>query len=591
MVYHRLHNTTTIGRTGKTDPRIRFAGVFVIIFSGLIIFRLFILMILQHSFYTALAIGSHEFYSQLFPNRGEIFVQDSRTGEEYPLAINRDYFLVYADTREIKDDKTAEEVAQKLAEVFGYDDEKKLAVYLQLNERDDPYEPIEFKVEEETAKKINELNLPGIALVRKAQRFYPEAGLAAQTAGFVGKTEDGQDVGRYGIEGYWQKELAGRGGFFEGMKSASGFWIPLAGRSLDEAEDGADILLTIDRTLQYKACEKLRERQKEFGAVSASLIILDPATGEIRTMCSMPDFDPNEYNKVDSVDVYNNTSIFTAYEPGSVFKPIVMAAALNEKLVKPETTFFDAGYRDGFCQKPIKNAGEKSYGTQNMTGVLENSINTGMVFVAEKLGKEKMISYLEDFGFGTRQGIELDSEVPGTIEALDEKKGDKIDCYAATASFGQGITATPLQLVSAYAALINGGVLYKPYIVEQVRYADGKVERFYPREVRRVIDNSASALISGMMVSVVDSGHATLAAVKGYYVGGKTGTAQIAGKGGYTQETNHTFLGFAPVENPKFVMLVKFEKPARAWADGTTAPVFGELAKFILQYYQVPPGR
>ena len=574
-----------------TSTRIHLAAAAITLVAVLIIGRLFQLMILQHDFYTALAAGAHEVYAKLIPERGSVLIQDSRTGEEYPLAINRDVFVVYADTRKIMNDETAEEVAQTLAEVFRYDEEKKLALYLKLNKRDDPYEPIEPWVEEAVVEDLRKKNLPGIGFVRKPRRAYPEGRLAAHAVGFLGKTEEGKEVGRYGVEGYWQEELAGNGGFFAGEKSAAGRLIPLAGISIEPAENGADIVLTLDRTLQFMACEKLNSAVKEYQASSGALIIMEPKTGAIRALCSWPDFDPNNYNQADSIQVYNNTAIFTPYEPGSIFKPITMAAALNEEVVTPETVFHDSGSVEARCKKPIKNAGEKSYGDQTMVGVLENSINTGLVFVAKKLGKNKLVEYIERFGFGVKDGIELDSEVSGTIESLREKPGDEVNCYAATASFGQGITATPLQMVTAIGAIANGGKLMKPYAVEEVRYADGRVERTRPVEIRPVISPRAASLVAGMMVSVVDDGQARNARVPGYYVAGKTGTAQIPGPGGYSEDTNHSFVGFAPIDDPKFVMIVKFEKPARKYADSTAAPTFAEIAKFALQYYGVAPVR
>ena len=574
-----------------SDSRLRFVLGFFFLLSLIIVGKLIILMIFQHSFYTALATGSREVYKSLFPVRGQVYMQDSRTGEEYPLAMNRDYFIVYADTRAIKTDEEAENIAVKLAEVFNYDEEKKMAVFLQLNKRSDPYEPIENKVDETVVDKLKELNLLGIAFSRRSLRYYPEGNLAAHVIGFLGKDSAGNDVGHYGIEGYWQKELAGSGGFFEGAESVSGGRIPLAGWNFKSAENGADILLTIDRTLQFKACEHLRQAMEEFGAVSASLVVMEPTTGKIRAMCSLPDFNPNEYNQVDSVDIYNNSSIFTPYEPGSIFKPVAMSGALNEGLITPNTYFYDSGSVDAGCTKPIQNAGGKAYQDQTMTGILENSINVGMVQVVNILGKKKFIQYVEGFGFGIKTGIELDSEASGTIDSLSQNKGDKIDCYTATASFGQGLTATPLQLVSAFSAIANGGTLLKPYIVEELRYPDGKIDRFYPKEIRKVVDARSAMLLSGMLVNVIDRGQASAAKVAGYYLAGKTGTAQISGDGGYIEDTNHSFVGFGPVDDPKFALIIKFEKPRRQYSSSTAAPIFADIAKFILEYYQVPPGR
>lgn len=557
---------------------------------ALITVRLFILMVWQHDFYRALAAGSHEMYSQLFPARGKILAQDSRTGEEYPLAINRDLFIMFADTRQIKDLEQKKNILDKLSEILSYDEEKKKEISERLNKPDDPYEPLDQKMEEEIVEKIKILNLPGIGFVRRPQRFYPENRLAAQTVGFLGKDEKDGSVGRYGTEGYWQGELAGNGGFLEGSRSALGNLIPLAGKFFQPSMDGADILLTIDRTVQFEACERLRKAKEFFEAETASLLILDPFSGAIRAMCSLPDFDPNEYGKAESAEVFNNTTIFTPYEPGSIMKPLVMAAAINEEKVQPSTVFFDTGSREGVCDTPIKNAESAQYGDQTMTGVLENSINTGMVFVAERLGKKTLREYVSNFGFGIKTGVELDTENSGTVESLAQ--GDKFDCYSATASFGQGFSATPLQMITAFATLANGGKLMKPYIVEEIRYANGKIEKRQPQAVREVISSRTAHLLSGMLTSVVDNGKAAVKArVPGYYVAGKSGTAQIAGRGGYSEETDHSFVGFAPVDKPVFVMLVKFGKPKRKYAESTSAPVFGEIADFLLKYYQVPPNR
>lgn len=589
--YKRRTSRNEIYRGSPTDPRIRLATAIGMLAGVAIIGRLFLLMVMQHGFYTALAAGSHEVYAQLFPSRGAIYMQDSRTGEEYPLALNRDLFTVFADTREITNKETAQMIADELAVIFAYDDEKKEQILQRLEVYNDPYEPLEQRVAEDVVKQIQEKNLPGIGFARVSTRFYPEGPLASHVVGFVGKTEDGKDIGRYGVEGYWEKELAGTGGFFEGARSATGFWIPLAGRQFDPAEDGADVVLTIDRNLQYMACKRLAEAKETYGATSASLIIMDPYSGAIRAMCNVPEFDPNTYNKVESIEVYNNKAIFEPYEIGSIFKPIAMAAAVNEEAVTPQTTFFDTGSVEGVCSKPIRNADQRVYDSSTMTEVLEFSINTGMVFTVEKIGKQIFAKYLEDFGFGEKNGLELDSEESGTISSLYKNKGDKIDCYGATASFGQGITATPLQMVTAFSAIANGGTLLKPYIVEEVRHSDGRVEYYGKKEIRQVLEKRAASLLSGMLVTVVDNGHAGSAKIPGYYVAGKTGTAQIPGPGGYTDETNHSFVGFAPVDDPAFVAIVKFEKPQRRFSSATAAPVFGEIARFVLQYYQVPPGR
>ncbi len=577
--------------TTSADPRIRIASLLCITAFSLVIARLFVLMILQHGFYTALASGTHEISAELLPQRGTVYIQDSRTETEYPLAINHDVFLLFVDTRELTRADHQKQVLDVLSETFGYDEQRKEQVRVTIAKIDDPYEPIEKNVSEALKEQLERKELPGIGFVRQTERLYPEGPFASTVIGFLGQNEDGHREGRYGIEGYWQKELAGTGGFLEGVRGAAGSWIPRAGRFFRPAKDGVDIVLTIDRTLQFRACERLKEGMEEYEAQSAALVILEPHTGKIRAMCSLPEFDPNTYNEVENIQVYNNEAIFTAYEPGSIFKPIVMGAALDEGLVRPTHVFHDTGVKEDICDTPIKNAGGKIRGDQTMTGVLEYSINTGMVYVAELLGKKKLSHYVDKFGFGLKTGIELDSEGAGTVDSLRKNRGDKLDCYGATASFGQGITATPLQMVSAFGAIANGGTLMRPLIIDAIRHADGTVEKKKTEPIHEVLDHRAASLLSGMMVRVVDSGQAGGAKVPGYYVAGKTGTAQIPGPGGYTEETNHSFVGFAPIDNPKFAMIVKYEKPQRDFSSMTAAPVFGDIAKMILDYYAVPPGR
>lgn len=578
--------------SGSADfNRIQAATWFLFIGIFLIVGRLFYLMVWEHDFYLALAASSHETSNSLQPKRGEIFIQDSRTGATFPVAINQDLYLLFADTRSIKNNETAEKIVTALAEKFNYTAERKTAVLAQLNKRTDPYEPIEQKIDQKKYDELKALRLTGIGFVRIPQRYYPEKNLAASVIGFVGKNKDGADWGKYGIEGYWQAELAGHGGMVEGLKSGNGVIAP---KSLQPAHDGTDLVLTIDRTLQYKACERLRQGMIDYNAESAAMVIMDPYTGAILVMCSIPDFDPNNYNQVQSIEVFNNRTVFNAYEPGSIFKPIGMAAALNENVVTPDMPYTDTGRRDGVCQGPIQNAGNKSHGLMDMTTIIVKSINTGMVFVVDHLGKDKFVKYVKRFGFGVETGIDVDTEVSGTIDSLMINKSNKLDCYTGTASFGQGVTVTPLQMATAFSAIANGGNLMRPYLVKEKHFADGHVEVTKPKIEGSVLTKRGASLIANMLVMAVDTGYAGRARVAGYAVAGKSGTAEIADAngGGYTKTYNHSFIGFAPAGHPKFVMIVKYEKPTKfPYAESTSAQIFGEMSKYLLEYYQVPPSR
>src|SRR3989344_2961501 len=567
----------------EADNPLRAASVLTLLMALVIMARLFVLQAVERKYYSALALDSHEIYEQLYPRRGSIFLQDTRvTAKEYPAAVNRQYYTLYAVPRDIPPDKISS-TTDFLAGILNYTPEEKNILLAKLSKSGDPYEPLAKKISEDLKNQIQSANLPGINMAAQEFRYYPEGNLAANVLGFIGQDKNGDLSGRYGIEGVWETSLTGKSGFLAAERGALGSLIPLADRTLKHAEDGADLLLTIDRNLQYKACERLREGFEKYQAKSGALILMNPKTGAILSMCSLPDFDPNNYSNVKDVSVYNNTAIFTPYEPGSVFKPLIMSAALDLGLVNPFTTYTDPGERIINGRK-IHNALNKIYGLVNMTNVLESSINTGMIWVGEKIGQNRFKEYVEKFGFGKKTGISLDTEAAGEISSLSKSA----EIYNAVGSFGQGLTATPLQLITAYAALANGGRMPKPYIVDEVRRPNGQIEKTEP-QTEVVISPNADKLITAMLISVVERGGSKIAKLNDYYVAAKTGTAQIAKGGGYAaDETNHTFVGYFPASDPKLVLLVKYEIPQANWAEATAAPVFKDVATFALNYYGIP---
>ncbi|MCR4314351.1 MAG: penicillin-binding protein 2 [Candidatus Uhrbacteria bacterium] len=573
----------------NTDIRLEVFRYVIVVFAGVIVLKLFFIQIFQHNFYEALASGQHELFQELIPERGEIYLHDFKDETLVPVAVNQQLAFVWADPREIEE---ADDTAEALGELFGYGEEKMKALEERLDQPEDPYEPIEREVGEKILEKFLTLGLPGINYTRETSRLYPEPEMSGHVLGFLGTNEDGSLSGKYGIEGYFDEILTGTQGYLLSERDIAGRLIAVGEREYEPAQDGADIVLTLDRTIQYKVCSTLKAAVEKHGADGGSVIIVQPSTGKILAMCGAPDYDSNVYNEVDSINVFNNPSIFAAYEPGSVFKPFTMAAAIDAGAVTPTTTFTDTGsvLVDGW-PKPIGNAEGKVYGTVDMTQVLEDSINTGMIYAMRAMGMETFVQYIKSFGFGLYTGIELETENAGTVSSLD--LGEEI--YAATASFGQGITVTPLQIVMAYAAIANGGVLKAPLIVDEIQYADGTVEKRSTRDIAQVMDPKTARLVSAMLVSVIEHGHGKKAAVPGYYIGGKTGTAQVAKSDGigYAQDnTIGSFAGFGPVEDPKFAMVVRIDNPKDVvWAESTAAPLFGEIAEFLLQYFEVPPVR
>ena len=552
------------------------------VMAALIIVQLVRLQIFDHEYYSTLALSSHEIYEKLHPARGQIFFQDSRLNELYPAAVNRAFYKIYAVPNEIKKEDV-EPTAKKLEEILALPPEKTADWRDKLAKGNDPYEPLASKVPEEKMNAITDAKLAGIYGTTEIYRYYPEETSSAAALGFCSFDKEGNLVGNYGIEGYWDKTLSGKPGFLMGERAAKGGWISLAGLTSIGAEDGADLILTIDRALEHRACARLNEGFKAFNAKSASLVMLDPQTGAILAMCSEPGYDSNTYSEAGSVGAYNNNSIFLAYEPGSVLKPVVMSAGVDLDLVGPQTTYNDPCERK-FDIYTIHNALNKCYGNNvTMTEVLENSINTGMIWVAERVKRERLRDYMIKYGFGQKTGVALDTEVAGNISSLDKSS----PIFTAQASFGQGLTVTPIQLALAFSAIASDGKMPKPYLVREVRYSNGKTDKFLPEISAQVISPRAAKLVTGMLTSVVEKTYKNTVRMDDYYIAGKTGTAQIPGPGGYSNETNHTFAGFAPASNPKFVMVVRFEAPERQWAESTAAVVFKDVADFALDYLGV----
>lgn len=549
-----------------------------------IVGRLFYLQVVQRDYYSLFALSSHEMYRKLHPERGTLYFQDSRTKQLFPVAINKEFFQVYAVPRDIPLNQVASTTDRLISLLQLSPEADRSRLIEKLSNRESRYTVIAKKISKEMNDAVRSAELPAVFTAPEELRYYPEEGLSGNVVGFVGFNDKGALVGRYGAEGFFERELGGQGGFVSGEKGAGGTWIALAGRTQVDAENGADVVLTIDRALQFYACERLKKGAEEYKAKSGALVVVEPATGAVRALCSYPDFNPNAYSSITDLAAFNNTAIFTAYEPGSVIKAFTMGAGLDLNLVKPNTTFIDP------CERTInghriKNAEGACYGTVTMTEVLENSVNTGVVWVQEKMGNDRLRQYFEKFGLGEKTGITLNSEVSGDISSL-KKKGE---IFGANGSFGQGITATPLQVAVGYAAIANDGQVMKPYVVDEIRYADGRRDVTKSAMVEQAISSRAAKLLSGMLVSVVEN-HYRSARIPGYYVAGKTGTAQVAEKGKYSADrTNHTFAGFAPADIPRVAVVVKFEEPDRKWAEQTALPVFHDVVQFALRYYGVPP--
>ncbi|HQB50877.1 MAG TPA: penicillin-binding protein 2 [bacterium] len=508
--------------------------------------------------------------------------------------------------------------------------EKKIADYLKiLNKGNDPYEVVGKKIEADNilkiyhkiltkawgdglvrlddlrvegekivwqpgdSKKLTVIKINGLGQEGRLYRYYPEKNIGANILGFVSLENDDDLVGKgkYGLEGTFDDVLMGRAGSAKGERSANQAAI-LQGRSYDQQTNGSDLILTIDRSIQNFACSRLLAAIDKHQADSGSVIIIEPKTGSIMAMCSAPDFDPNNYQKVKDLKQFNNQPTFEAYEPGSIFKAITMAIGIDQGKVTPGTTYNDTGSVK-IGHNTINNSDFKGRGVANMVKVLQDSLNTGMVFVLKRVGYDAFRDSVKKFGFGQTTGIELDFESEGSLVNMYRKFGQDINM--ATASFGQGVNVTTLQMAMAFGALANEGKLMKPYLVKEIVNENGTRVTTEPQFVRQVVSPESARTVGGMLVNVVEDGHGKKAGVDGYYVAGKTGTAQVPrqdGRGYISGVNIGSFAGYAPVENPVFAMVVRIDHPRGVvWAESSAAPLFGEIADFILKYKQVPAER
>jgi len=645
-MWRDLKDKSRPAREKVHNNRLRLVVAIIFLLSIALVYKLFTVQIRQCDLYTAMASSQHQVYSQLKPERGKIFLSDTvKSDKLYPIATNKDFAVVYVVPKEVA---SSSEMAEKLYQFFDLpklEEELKkkdpnlvtisiasstkeeiINKYLKkLNKPDDPYEPLENKVMDSDLLRLyaflgssssntisteelelkngqvvyknnpsQKLEISGLGFDLKKYRYYPEGEIGASLLGFVSYVDE-EERGNYGLEEFFNEELFGKYGSVKSEKGGSNSLMIVNDREYIKPESGDNLILTIDRNIQFLACEKLKTAVKQHQASGGSLIALNPKTGAIIAMCSEPSFDPNNYKDVEDISYYNNPAVFYQYEPGSVFKPVTMSIAIDQGKITPSTTYRDEGQImiKGW-PKPIKNSDFSTHGPHgivDMVSVLENSLNTGAIFAMSQVGPKIFSEYVRNYGFGEITGIELGSESAGNIDNLLANKVKDID--AATASFGQGVAVTPLQMIMPYQVFANGGVLMKPYVVKTIVHSNGRQEETTPKQVRRIISEKTAATISAMLVKVVESGHSKRAAIDGYYIGGKTGTAQVATAGGYSEDQYvHTFIGIAPIDQPTFVMLTKIDNPKDVeFAEGSAVPLWRDVADFILKYYGVPKTR
>jgi cell division protein FtsI/penicillin-binding protein 2 len=546
-------------RTGSADQRLALLTAAFVVFGAILLGRTLFLPF-SSAASTAAPTGPQ-------PIRGSIELASRiAPGSAAPLATNEKRWLLAGDPKVITDPAT---VAAALVNLLGGDSGD---LTRRLANRRTSHAVLVHGLTDGEKNRILASDLPGITLEPELIRVYPLGTSGAHVSGFLGYQGTAR-VGQYGLEAYYDRILRGS-----------------PGNSAASVVDGSDILTTIDRSLEDFACARLHDAIVKHGADGGSLVMVDPKTGAVLAMCGEPSFDPNHYGDALDASVFLNPAITSTYEPGSVFKTFTMASALDVNALTPSSTYEDTGSVT-IGRFTIRNSDGEAHGVQTMSQVLEESLNTGAIYVAQKVGSTVWSDALRRFGFGEKTHIDLTAEAAGNVAKSTSGK----EIYLATGSYGQGLTVTALQLTMAYAAIANRGVLMQPYVVDRIIGSDGRITETQPRAVRSVISPATATTLSAMLVGVVERGHGKRAGVPGYYIAGKTGTAQISStdRAGYEPGvTIGTFAGFGPVEDPRFAMVVRIDRPRDVqFAESSAAPLFGEIAAYTLRALGVAPTR
>lgn len=549
-----------------------------------IIFVLLTLAIILRLFYWQV-VRADELLSQARAQHWQVFNAPAKRGEVltsdgFALAGNQPAFLVYAQLPDLKD---IDEESRALADILKLDEASVSAAL----RRDLLFVPVARKVGLPEKNRLAAMSLPGIGFKIEEKRFYPESSMAAHVLGFVGSDAGLNDTGYFGLEGFYDIELRGQPGQLKQEKDALNQPIPW-GEVLDiPPVDGRTLILTIDRATQFLVEKELKTAVEKFGAQKGTVTVMNPHTGEILAMAVYPSYDPGEWSKFPE-EIFKNPVVADRYEPGSTFKVVSMAAGLDTGIVQPKTVCDLCAGPLQIGQDVIRTWNDKYFPGSTMVEVLEHSDNVGIAFVLRRLGIDRFYRYLEAFGFGELTGIDLNEEVKAELKP----KNQWYPVDLATAGFGQGIAVTRVQMIRAVATVANGGQLIRPHLVKAIISGDRTIE-IKPEIVHRTLKPETARVLTEMLVAAVENGEARAFKPRGFTVAGKTGTAQIPIDGHYDpNKTIASFVGFAPVDNPKFVILVTLAEPsASPWGSETAAPTFFKIAQELFAYWGISPGR
>jgi len=560
------------------DDREKWARVRIVMIGTLfgllfltVVGRAFYLQILQHEELVKRAEKQHQHIVPLTPARGAIM---DRNGT--PLAVSVEMDSCYGEPRHIQDVPGTAEVLAPLLGTPKQELIKKLST-------GKSFVWLERRLMPEVAVRVKNMRLKGIGFVKENKRFYPNVEIAAHVLGFTGQDPNGLE----GVELKYDSTILGNTGYLVTERDNLGRDIAVKSTVIKNSNPGKNVVLTLDKNIQYIAEKELAKAVTDSGAKNGMAVVMETDTGRILAMANFPTFNPNAYSHYSHAQLRNRI-VADSFEPGSTFKVFLIAAALEEKVVRPTDAFNceNGKYRIADCTIHDTH----SYGRLSVSEVLKYSSNIGAAKIGFKLGDERLFRYLKNFGFGDRTGIDLPGESPGNLR--DKRRWYGVDL--ANISFGQGVSASAIQLASAISAVANGGNLMKPYVVERILDDTGQeVQKFEPQLVRRVISPETSRQMAGIMETVTaNGGTGTNAAVEGFRVAGKTGTAQKVDSvtHRYGAKRTASFVGFIPADKPKLTILVVVDEPKTSQYGGVVAaPAFRGIAQNALAYLKVVP--
>lgn len=587
-------NSRNVDDNSQINPILRIRLWYVVLVLITIIFgiRLFYLQIIRHDYYKKAALSGQLKQYQIAADRGVIEAKDGDVVA--PLVLNEKRYTLFADPKFIKD---ARETSVRVQNVIGGN----AADYEKLMKIDTRYAVLAKKLDKTQKEALDRLDIKGVGTREAPVRTYPQGDLAAQLLGFV----DDEGVGKYGLEQALQKQLNGTPGQLRAITDAQG--VPLVANLdniITKPQSGDRVLLTIDVAMQRQVEDILKSGLDRAKSKSGSAIVMDPNTGAIKAMANYPTYNPSEFYKVENGDIFNNAAVSSPLEVGSIMKPLTAAAALDQGVVGRNTSYYDPSrYKIG--DATITNIEEDGgAGQRSVADILELSLNTGATWLLMQMGGGQVNQkarvawhdYLTNhYRFGKATGIEQGYEAEGSIP--DPNDGFGLNIQYANTAFGQGMTATPLQMASALSAIVNGGNYYRPHLVEQTTNSKGEVQKKKPELLRKdVVSQQVSKDTTDLMEGVVGKNYALYGLPKPdgkYLIGGKTGTAEITKPGGgyYEDKFNGTFMGFVGGEKAEYVILIRVNEPGIKGYAGSkaAAPIFSNTVTMLINNFSITP--